>query len=462
MAFLSRLRTQMIARGLLLTVSLTLSLSVSVRPTHAITQIAKPANQDVLHTLVQSRGNGNANAGGGNNGNGNANAGGGNNGNGNANAGGGNNGNGNANAGGGNNGNGNPNAGGGNNGNGNANAGGGNNGNGNANASAGNNQSPTATSTINETLVNQVQQIIEKEMDKGTPGAALSGIQQHNFHDSLSVFTMSSVSWMRHDGLTINHPDRKSRSASFETVMYGVTAGARLDASALFALKPETVTFGGFGNYTTSDFTTNGSDVTTGLGKGALQSYAVGGYSVINVKPFYLLGIFGQSWGDLGYVNESDQSKTSYGSDGRFASLQAGVIIPAAAGFKVDFRAGVVHANSEAENYKDSAGVSFSDARTDETSGLASAKIFSSSNYGDWTVRPFFQGGVSYRFSYDNEVVVDETLFRFEDADESFFGRIGLDLDHKNGLQSFLSIRGDASSDSEGVTGQAGLTLKLD
>ncbi|GEM_PF-4528257 len=315
---------------------------------------------------------------------------------------------------------------------------------------------------VNKTITNQVQQIIEKEVDQGAPGAALSGIQQHNFHDSLSVFTMSSVSWMRHDGFTVFDPNGKSKSDSFETLTYGFTAGARLDASAFFNLKPDTVTLGGFGNYTTSDFSSGGFDAATGLGKGNLESYAIGGYSVVNAKPFYLLGIFGHSWGDPSFTDTANQSKASYETSGYIASFHAGVIVHAGTGLKIDLRAGVTRASSEADNYLDSAGVTYNDPHTDETNGSASAKIFSSSNYGDWTLRPFFQGGVSYRFSYENEVVVDGTSFRFDDADESFFGRVGLDLDHKNGLQSFLSIRGDASSDSEGLTGQAGLTIKLD
>ncbi|MBC8048894.1 MAG: autotransporter outer membrane beta-barrel domain-containing protein [Chitinophagales bacterium] len=474
-----RLLNYLAIRGLSLLVGLLLPLFFIATPVYALIQISQPTEQNSLLKLLQSvddddddddDGNsGNGNAGNGNNGNGNGNAGNGNNGNGNGNAGNGNNGNGNGNAGNGNNGNGNGNAGNGNNGNGNGNAGNGNNGNGNngnGNAVSGSGEpSQTTTSVVNKTFTNQVQQIIEKEMDEGAPGAAgaaLSGMQQHNFHDSLSLFTISSVSWMRHDGLTVFDPDGKSKSASFETVTYGLTAGARLDASALFNLKPDTVTFGGFGNYTTSDFSTGELSSATGLGKGDLQSYAIGGYSVVNAKPFYLLGIFGHSWGDPSFTDTSNQSKASYETAGYVASLHAGVIVPAGAGFKIDFRAGLTHASSEADNYNDSAGVTYNDPHTDETNGSASAKIFSSSNYGDWTLRPFFQGGVSYRFSYENEVVVDGTAFRFDDADESFFGRVGLDLDHKNGLQSFLSVRGDASPDSEGLTGQAGLTIKLD
>jgi hypothetical protein len=425
-------------------------------------------------------GNGGANPGNGNgNGQANGNANGAGNGNGGSNAGNGNgNGQANGNANGAGNGNGGTNAGNGNgNGQANGNANGSSNGNGGANAGNGNGQANGNAngSGAQEALsaqaiaaapaasgVSQVQQFIEKGLE-GKAGAklngTLAGIQQYSVHGDLSVFTVSGVTRLQHDGLTVSTPGDTFQGPAFTAWTYGLTAGVRWDGSRAFGLSPDTLLFGGFGHYATTDLNIEDGDRRED-GSGSIKGYSVGGYTLLNMQPFYVLGIFNHGWSHAEISTPGGVELAPEGS-GYLLSANAGALVAVGANVKLDLRVGVDLSRATVDDYRDSTGLAYTGGLISESTGSASAKLFSQHQLGAVSIRPFAQAGVSQRFDQRNEVEIDGAPFSFTDAEFSVFGRVGIDID-AGGFQSYLAFRGERSADRVVLGAQVGITIKLD
>ena len=103
----------------------------------------------------------------------------------------------------------------------------------------------------------------------------------------------------------------------------------------------------------------------------------------------------------------------------------------------------------------------FSDGRIEEFSGTLSARLFSIWNCGRTVIRPIAQGGVDYRFHYENEVDIEGVKFTFDEGRATIFGRAGIDLDLNNRSQVYFALRADHNDDFDTVAGQAGLTIRL-
>ncbi len=128
----------------------------------------------------------------------------------------------------------------------------------------------------------------------------------------------------------------------------------------------------------------------------------------------------------------------------------------------LDLRGGFTFISASGDDYTDSAGVHYSDAKLEETSGELSARLFQVVRLESGTLRPFIQGGVSQRLYYSNEVDVEGTTFSFEDADTTAFARAGIDFDVDRSLQAYVAVRGDVNKSLEAITAQVGLTFKID
>jgi outer membrane autotransporter protein len=127
----------------------------------------------------------------------------------------------------------------------------------------------------------------------------------------------------------------------------------------------------------------------------------------------------------------------------------------------VDFRLGLNYLDAEAENHFGFGDLRVSGARIDQFSGSAAARIFSVWQCERMVVRPFLQGGVDYRFHYDNEVNIENVNFAFEEGRTTIFGRAGVDLDIGERWQAYAAFRADHNDDFDTIAGQAGLTIRL-
>jgi outer membrane autotransporter protein len=139
----------------------------------------------------------------------------------------------------------------------------------------------------------------------------------------------------------------------------------------------------------------------------------------------------------------------------------AGAILPLGGLTKIDLRGGLNYLTANAENHSGFGGLRYSDGEIDQFSGVISAHLFTSWNCGPTVVRPFVQGGVDYRFHYENEIRIDDQKVSFEEGRTTVFGRAGVDFDIGNRSQVYFAIRGDHNDDFDTIAGQAGLTIRL-
>jgi hypothetical protein len=320
----------------------------------------------------------------------------------------------------------------------------------------------TAALAPAENAVSQVQQFLEKDLESKA-GAKLNGalasIHQYSTQNDLSVFAVSGVSRLRHDGMSVSTPQETFRGPAFTAWTYGLTAGLRWDGSSTFGLAPSTLLFGGFGHYASTDFDIGERDGPI-HGSGNVRGYSVGGYSLLNIQPFYVLGIFNHGWS---YAEMSGPGGVEFAPEGvgYLLSANAGALMTVAPNLKLDLRVGVDVSRATVDDYRDSAGHAYTGAFASESSGSASAKLFSHHQFGGATIRPFAQAGISQRFDQTNRVTIDGTAYSFTEADFSAFGRVGIDIDC-DGFQSYLAFKAESSADRHVISGQIGITVKLD
>jgi len=139
-----------------------------------------------------------------------------------------------------------------------------------------------------------------------------------------------------------------------------------------------------------------------------------------------------------------------------------GSVIALSDNLKVDLRGGFVYALQKADDYKDIDGLKYSNSNVLDNSARVSLKLFTLHQYDEIKLRPFFQIGLSDRLSYTNETYVDGDRYKFSDDGEHVFGRIGVDVELNNGVQSYFAIGGDTSNDQKSISAQFGITIKMD
>lgn len=329
----------------------------------------------------------------------------------------------------------------------------------------GNKGTPSQSSALTgaATAISQVQNLVDREIqpsDGANLNLTLSGAYQYSLRDGLSVFTVSGVSREQHDGFTITSPTGSFEGSAFEVWTYGLTAGTRWDASNTLGLQPNALVLGGFGNVSSSDLKV-GAGSEPLIGEGSIRSYAVGGYSLFNARPFYVLGIASQSWAHADLTSTASDTQASSDSAGYIVSGNIGALLPAGEAF-LDLRLGTSFTKGQVDDYKDGAGTAYTDGEIRETSGSASAKLLFTEHLLGATLKPFVQAGVTQRFDDSNKVLADGVPYSFDDADLSVFGRLGVDISHGDTVQSYIAVRGEKSEDRESLAGQVGFTLKFE
>jgi hypothetical protein len=281
----------------------------------------------------------------------------------------------------------------------------------------------------------------------------------------LSMFMVSGVKSLSHDGFDTTSLLGNGTTPAYDETDYGLTLGVRWDASSHFDLAPNSLTFGVIGNYTHTDldFGTNAAlaPFLDKSGQADVDSWSVGTFGLVTDGRKYGLLTLNATFGSPDTENFALASTAEYNTFGIAASAISGVLIPVG-GATLDLRGGLTFISASGDDYTDSAGVHFRDAELEEISGELSARLFQVVRFESGTLRPFIQGGLSQRLHYSNEVEVEGVTFSFEDADTTVFARAGVDFEIDRSLQAYLAVRGDVNESLEAITGQVGLTFKID
>ncbi len=289
--------------------------------------------------------------------------------------------------------------------------------------------------------------------------ASVSGI-------SASPFMVSGYKHREHDGFSVvsSAPLASGKTPGFEEDHYGLTLGTRFDGSALFDAPARSVTLGVLANYTHTQIDVDAPAALplSNGGSAEVHSWSAGAYGLVtDGRRYGLLTVTG-TYGSPETDNAVLPATAEFNNFGLATSAMTGILLSAGQGAKVDFRGGLTYVNATSDDYSDSNGVSFTDARMEEFSGSVSARLFGVVQAEGYVLRPFVQTGLSHRFHYENELSVDGESFSFDEADSSVFARAGIDFNVDASTQAYLAVRGDASEDYRSVEGQVGVTFKLD
>ena len=278
-----------------------------------------------------------------------------------------------------------------------------------------------------------------------------------------SLFMVSGYKALRHDGFDISSSFAPvdGKTPGFDEQNYGLTVAGRFDGSELLGAAPHSVTLGVLGNYTHTDIDVDG----VGGGKGGsadIDSWSVGAYGLVTDGGKYGLVTVVGTFGSPQTSNFVIPAEAEFNNFAFATSAVAGVLIPMGGTTKLDLRGGLNYIYGESDDYRDSAGILFSDGLLEEFSGTVSARLFSVMHFDSYNIRPFIQSGLTHRFSYENELTIDGVDFSFDDDDTSVFARAGFDFDIGKSTQAYLAVRGDASEDFQAIAAQVGVTFRLD
>lgn len=279
----------------------------------------------------------------------------------------------------------------------------------------------------------------------------------------ISMFMVSGVTQTAHDGFVASSAlfGGKSSTPEFDETDVGLTIGTRVDVSKGFGYAPGSVTFGVLGNYTKTDIDLGESFGLAKSGTVDVDSWSVGGYSLVTDGKRYGLLTVNGTFGSPETHDAALGTDANFDTSGVAVSAATGVILPVA-GAQLDLRGGLNYLTVSADDHRDSGGTRYTDAHLRDFSGSASARLFSVMRTERGTLRPFIQGGLSQRFGHDSEVTVNGNKFSFDDADTTLFGRAGVDVEINSATQAYFAVRGDKSSDMSAISGQVGITFKLD
>jgi hypothetical protein len=324
------------------------------------------------------------------------------------------------------------------------------------------------TGTIASNLTNVVLDL--GLVDAAGGGSGGGGVVSSPFVASapasqLSMFMVSGVKKLSHDGFSTTSLLGSGATPAFDETDYGLTLGFRWDASRRFDFAPNTLTFGVIGNYTHTDLDFGTSAALAPFldktGSADIDSWSVGTFGLITDGRKYGLLTVNATVGSPETENFALASTAEYNTFGIAASAMSGVLVPVGSA-TLDLRGGFTFISASGDDFTDSVGVRFRDAELEEISGELSARLFQVMRLESGTLRPFIQGGLSQRLHYSNELEVEGIRFAFEDADTTAFARAGVDFDIDRSLQAYLAVRGDVSESIEAISAQVGLTLKLD
>ncbi|MGB0087184.1 MAG: autotransporter outer membrane beta-barrel domain-containing protein, partial [Rhodomicrobiaceae bacterium] len=312
-----------------------------------------------------------------------------------------------------------------------------------------------------------VQDIITVTLDGGAQpeSGGLAPLTAGSPGLTSSMFMVSGYKALSHDGFSSSSQFGSDKTPGFDEKDYGLTIGTRFDGSKLFDAPAQSVTLGVLANYTHTDIDVGASPFAPGLSKSGsakVDSFSVGGFGLATDGRKYglltVVGTFGSPDTESTAILPANASFNNFGIA---TSAVGGVILPVGDS-KLDLRGGIDYVYATVDDYTDSNGFKYTDARLDQLSGSVSARLFRIIRTADYTMRPFVQTGVNQRLHYDNELKIDSVEYSFDDAATSVFARAGVDFDVGSSTQAYMAVRGDASEDMRAIAAQIGVTFKLD
>ena len=301
----------------------------------------------------------------------------------------------------------------------------------------------------------------------GLIASSSSGAVIRTISPTVTSFGISGVSHTSHDGFEIQTGSASlGRTLGFDSLDAGVTLGLRIDASRAFNLPRDFLTLGAFGNYTNSDIDIDSDPALrafgfSNVGDATLDSGSAGGFALLSDGTIYGLAIGSGEFGTAEVENGFGGGHSDFDTSGFVSSVYAGAIIPAGSRARIDFRTGLNYLSERADDSIGFGGLRLSDGKLEEFSGMMSGRLFTSWDYGRTVIRPFIQAGVDYRFDYENEIEIETVNVSFIEGKTTVFERVGVDFDIGERSQFYVAFRGDHNEDFDTLSGQAGLTFKL-
>ncbi|NJO32550.1 MAG: hypothetical protein HC869_04850 [Rhodospirillales bacterium] len=271
-----------------------------------------------------------------------------------------------------------------------------------------------------------------------------------------------------HDGYQLNDRDGNACGASlpFQTLERAQLPGVLWDASSAFGLKKGTLHMGLSGGAAATDtqVKANAALRDSGIGRAGttrLQSWSVGGFSLLTTDKWYAGSAFGGSWGHTESQNFVLGSDSDYDTSTFVAAGFVGSIVPLTDTLRLDVRGTLSYQRTVGDAHVDSLGVVYGDHVISAADAVLSGRLFGVFRQDGLTIRPFIQGGIAHHLSYGNNLEIDGIAYTLQEADTTIFAATGLDFEIDRTLQLSVGVRRDHSSDSDGVTGRFGFSLRL-
>lgn len=271
-----------------------------------------------------------------------------------------------------------------------------------------------------------------------------------------------------HDGYQLNDRDGNTCGAPlpFQTLERAQLPGVLWDASSAFGLKKGTLHMGLSGGAVAADtqVKANAALRDSGIaqaGTTRLQSWSVGGFSLLTMDKWYAGSAFGGSWGRTESQNFVMGSDSDYDTSTFVAAGFVGSIVPLTDTVRLDVRGTLSYQRTVGDAHVDSLGVVYGDHVISAADAMLSGRLFGVFRQDGLTIRPFIQGGVAHHLSYGNNLEIGGIAFTLQEADTTIFAATGLDFEIDKTLQLSVGVRRDHSPDSDSVTGRFGFSLRL-
>ena len=226
--------------------------------------------------------------------------------------------------------------------------------------------------------------------------AVLGPVDTASLGSSSSAFMISGYKHLSHDGFSVSSQlaPATGKGPAFDQDEYGLTLGTRFDGSEAFGAQKGTVTFGVIGNYTHTDIDVGAAPNAPPnfhSGSASIESWSAGGYGMVTDGRRYGLVTISGTFGSPETDNALLASSADYSTFGFAASAISGVLVPMGSA-KLDLRGGLNYLHASSDDYTDSIGTTYTDARLEEFSGSLSARLFTVMRVGDFQRAPLYPG----------------------------------------------------------------------
>jgi hypothetical protein len=318
--------------------------------------------------------------------------------------------------------------------------------------------------SISRSVTDQQNQVLNAKV-RGTvevePGLFPTSRLRAGFHDGYQ-----SLDPAAHDNGSSFRTDEISAFGSGFVELPGAFLGGQLQAGA----------FAGYAQIQLKSGPIHGIPGTDYGNKSDNGSFVGGGYALYTGGANYGMLTLSGNVGESEQISQDIGTAFSafYGTSGFVGSFIGGHVFDlihgetfkdrgAAGGLKLDLRGGLGYQTFEGARFVDPAGQSLK-AEAEAWIGMASATVFTTTQWGEGTLRPYVKGEVRQQLSYDNTVHYygpdAPRTFGFGQNDTMGVIELGFDYALK-GATFTAAIYGDLAGDQEGVGARLALKFKL-